>query len=86
VSASIKVELSLRAIMAGVNQIIMLQLSMDVIAALAGGLGEPVVTGLDRPDVTASFVGGIGIVIIAIMLDRVTRGLEKGRDTAKKTA
>jgi glycine betaine/proline transport system permease protein len=86
VSASIKVELSLRAIMAGVNQIIMLQLSMDVIAALAGGLGEPVVTGLDRPDVTASFVGGIGIVIIAIMLDRVTRGLEKGRDTSKKTA
>jgi glycine betaine/proline transport system permease protein len=61
VSASIKVELSLRAI----------------IAALAGGLGEPVVTGLGQLDVGATFVGQIGIVIIAIMLDRVYRALKK---------
>jgi glycine betaine/proline transport system permease protein len=85
----VELPLSLRSIMAGVNQVIMLSLSMVVIAALAGagGLGEPVVSGLSQLDVGAAFVGGVGIVIIAIMLDRVTRGLEKRRmTTAKKTA
>ena len=75
--------------MAGVNQVIMLSLSMVVIAALAGagGLGEPVIYGLGQLDVGAAFVGGVGIVIIAIILDRVTRGLEKRRLTiAKKSA
>ncbi len=58
--------------MARMNRVIMLSLSMVVIAPLAGGLGEPVVSGLRQLDVGAAFVGGIGIVIIAIMLDRVT--------------
>src|SRR5215208_3428577 len=75
----IKVELplSLKTIMAGVNQVIMLSLSMVVIAGLAGagGLGEPVVTGLSQLNVGISFVGGVGIVVIAIMLDRVTRAM-----------
>jgi len=75
----IKVELplSLKTIMAGVNQVIMLSLSMVVIAGLAGagGLGEPVVTGLSQLDVGISFVGGVGIVVIAIMLDRITRAM-----------
>ncbi len=84
----VELPLSLKAIMAGVNQVIMLSLSMVVIAGLAGagGLGEPVVTGLSQLEVGTSFVGGIGIVVIAIMLDRATRGLEKRRDPAKKTA
>jgi glycine betaine/proline transport system permease protein len=84
----VELPLSLRSIMAGVNQVIMLSLSMVVIAALAGagGLGEPVVSGLTQLDVGAAFVGGVGIVILAIMLDRVTRGLEKRRGIAKKTA
>ena len=84
----VELPLSLRSIMAGVNQVIMLSLSMVVIAALAGagGLGEPVVSGLTQLDVGAAFVGGVGIVILAIMLDRVTRGLEKRRSVAKKTA
>src|SRR5215212_2562808 len=77
----IKVELplSLKTIMAGVNQVIMLSLSMVVIAGLAGagGLGEPVVTGLSQLDVGISFVGGLGIVVIAIMLDRITRALAR---------
>src|SRR5215204_5782385 len=77
----IKVELplSLKTIMAGVNQVIMLSLSMVVIAGLAGagGLGEPVVAGLSQLDVGISFVGGLGIVVIAIMLDRVTRALAR---------
>jgi glycine betaine/proline transport system permease protein len=85
----VELPLSLRSIMAGVNQVIMLSLSMVVIAALAGagGLGEPVVSGLSQLDVGGAFVGGVGIVIIAIILDRVTRGLEKRRlTTAKKPA
>ena len=79
----VELPLSLKTIMAGVNQVIMLSLSMVVIAGLAGagGLGEPVVTGLSQLNVGTSFVGGVGIVVIAIMLDRVTRALasrEKG--------
>ncbi len=83
----VELPLSLKSIMAGVNQVIMLSLSMVVIAALAGagGLGEPVIIGLGQLDVGAAFVGGIGIVILAIMLDRVTRGMERRRG-AKKTA
>ena len=82
----VELPLSLRSIMAGVNQVIMLSLSMVVIAALAGagGLGEPVVSGLSQLDVGAAFVGGVGIVILAIILDRVTRGIEKRRMTAAK--
>jgi glycine betaine/proline transport system permease protein len=83
----VELPLSVKSIMAGVNQVIMLSLSMVVIAALAGagGLGEPVIVGLGQLDVGGAFVGGIGIVILAIMLDRVTRGMERGRG-AKKTA
>jgi glycine betaine/proline transport system permease protein len=83
----VELPLALPSIMAGVNQVIMLSLSMVVIAALAGagGLGVPVVTGLGQLDVGRSFVGGVGIVVIAIMLDRVTRGLGR-RGSDKKTA
>jgi glycine betaine/proline transport system permease protein len=76
-----KVELpqALPTIMAGVNQVIMLALSMTVIAALvgAGGLGEGVVQGLQTLQTGQAFVGGVGIVIIAVYLDRVTRGLSR---------
>jgi glycine betaine/proline transport system permease protein len=73
----VEVPQALPTIMAGVNQVIMLALSMVVIAALvgAGGLGEDVVLGLQQLDVGRAFVGGVGIVIIAIYLDRVTRRL-----------
>jgi glycine betaine/proline transport system permease protein len=73
----VEVPQALQTIMAGVNQVIMLSLSMVVIAALvgSGGLGEDVVLGLQQLDVGRAFVGGVGIVIIAIYLDRVTRGL-----------
>jgi glycine betaine/proline transport system permease protein len=82
-----KVELpqALPTIMAGVNQVIMLALSMVVIAALvgAGGLGGTVVRGLSQLDVGRAFIGGVGIVIIAIYLDRVTRNLGR-RPSGKK--
>ena len=76
-----KVELpqALPTIMAGVNQVIMLALSMVVIAALsgAGGLGNIVIRGLSQLNVGQAFVGGVGIVVIAIYLDRVTRRLDR---------
>jgi glycine betaine/proline transport system permease protein len=73
----IQIPLALRTIMAGLNQTLMLALSMTVIAALigAGGLGLTVYTGLGRLDVGAASVGGIGIVLMAIILDRVTQAL-----------
>src|SRR5215213_1256379 len=83
----VELPLSLKTIMAGVNQVIMLSLSMVVIAGLAGagGLGEPVVTGLSQLNVGISFVGGVGIVVIAIMLDRVTRAMaDRDRGGASK--
>ena len=75
----VELPLSVRSIMAGVNQVIMLSLSMVVIAVLvgAGGLGETVYLGLSNLDVGISFVGGVGIVILAIILDRISRGFER---------
>ncbi len=65
-------------IMAGVNQCIMLSLSMVVIASLigGGGLGSVVNRGISRLDVGLGFEGGLAVVIIAIILDRLTQGSE----------
>ncbi len=73
----VQLPLSMRTIMAGLNQTLMLALSMVVIAALigAGGLGLVVNTGLGRLDVGGATAGGVGIVILAIILDRITQGL-----------
>jgi glycine betaine/proline transport system permease protein len=73
----IQIPMALRTIMAGLNQTLMLALSMAVIAALigAGGLGLTVYTGLGRLDVGRAFLGGLGIVLLAIILDRITQGL-----------
>jgi glycine betaine/proline transport system permease protein len=81
----VQVPLALRTIMAGLNQTLMLALSMAVIAALigAGGLGLIVYTGLGRLDVGAATEGGIGIVLIAIILDRITQGLAEIRPGQK---
>nr|WP_320143889.1 proline/glycine betaine ABC transporter permease [uncultured Cohaesibacter sp.] len=72
----VQIPLALRTIMAGLNQTLMLALSMVVIAALigAGGLGLVVNTGLGRLDVGGATAGGVGIVILAIILDRITQG------------
>ncbi|TLF51639.1 proline/glycine betaine ABC transporter permease [Halomonas urmiana] len=84
----IQVPLALRTIMAGLNQTLMLSLSMVVIAALigAGGLGLTVFTGLGRLDIGRASLGGIGIVLLAILLDRVTQALGEGgrADTGRK--
>src|ERR687883_785619 len=54
-----------------------LPLSLNSIGA--GGLGEPVVSGLQTLNIGQSFIGGIGIVVLAIILDRITRGIGGGR-------
>lgn len=65
------------SIMAGVNQVIMLAVSMVVIAGLVGGggLGNVVVTAVQTLDVSKSVEGGLAVVILAIYLDRVTAAL-----------
>jgi glycine betaine/proline transport system permease protein len=73
----IKVELpyAFPQIMAGLNQTIMLSLSMVVIAAYVGanGLGKPVVQALSRVDTSLGFESGFIIVVVAIILDRMLR-------------
>ncbi len=71
---------ALPTIMAGINQTIMLALSMVVIAGMigAGGLGELVVRGITQLRIGLGFEAGISIVILAIFLDRVTQALSKG--------
>ncbi|MGB2199937.1 MAG: choline ABC transporter permease subunit [Pseudooceanicola atlanticus] len=70
-----KVELpyALPQIMAGLNQTIMLSLSMVVVAALVGanGLGVPVVRALNQVNTALGFESGFVIVVVAIMLDRI---------------
>jgi glycine betaine/proline transport system permease protein len=73
----LKVELPMAkaTIMAGINQTVMLALSMVVIASMIGapGLGREVLSALQRAQVGTGFVAGIGIVILAIIIDRFTQ-------------
>lgn len=71
----VKLPAAMPTIMAGVNQTIMLSLSMVVIAALVGAssLGKPVVLALNQRNVPLSVESGLGIVIVAILLDRIMK-------------
>jgi len=82
----IQLPLALRTIMTGVNQTLMLALSMAVIGALigAGGLGLTVYTGLGRLDIGYAGIGGRGIVLMAIILDRVTQALGNADPAARR--
>ncbi|WP_324065341.1 proline/glycine betaine ABC transporter permease [Salinivirga sp.] len=80
-----KVELPLatKTIFAGVNQTIMMALSMVVIAGMiaAGGLGEKVLEGINNLDIGLGFESGFAVVILAIILDRITQAFsEKGNN------
>lgn len=72
---------ALPSIMTGINQTIMLSLSMVVIASMigAGGLGNTVLTGIQRLDVGTGFEGGLAVVILAVVLDRITQSFGKPR-------
>lgn len=69
--------IALPTILAGVNQTIMLSLSMVVIAGMigAGGLGSVVLTGITQMKLGLGFEGGLAVVILAIYLDRVTQAM-----------
>jgi len=72
-----KVEMphALPSIMAGVNQCVMLSLSMVVISAIvgAGGLGTPVFRALNTVNIPLGFEAGIAVVLLSLVLDRLTR-------------
>jgi len=77
VLVKVQIPLAMPTILAGLNQTIMMALSMVVIAALigAGGLGSPVILGLNTLDIGRAVVGGVGIVLMAIVLDRITQSM-----------
>lgn len=84
----IQLPLALKTIMAGVNQVIMLALSMAVISGMVGadGLGKVVFSSLQTLDVALGVEGGLSVVIIAMILDRITGGFGSGRKrVGKKT-
>lgn len=80
----VQLPLAMPTIMAGVNQTLMLALSMVVIASMiaVGGLGQMVLRGIGRLDMGLATVGGVGIVILAIILDRLTQAV--GRDARSR--
>jgi len=80
----VQLPLAMPSIMAGINQTLMMALSMVVIASMIAvpGLGLLVLRGIGRLDIGLATVGGIGIVILAIVLDRMTQAL--GRDMRER--
>lgn len=77
----VQLPLALPTIMAGINQVIMLALSMVVVAGLTGaaGLGAIVIRAVTQLDVGSGFEGGVAVVLLAIYLDRVTSALASPR-------
>ncbi len=77
----VKIELPLArpTIMAGVNQTIMMSLAMVVVASMVGakGLGADVLAGIAQLEFGRGLLGGIGIVVLAIIIDRTSQGLAK---------
>lgn len=83
--AKVQLPLAMPSIMAGINQALMLSLSMVVIASMiaVGGLGQMVLRGIGRLDMGLATVGGLGIVLLAITLDRITQAMGQPRRGAR---
>lgn len=73
----VQLPVAMPTIMAGINQTLMLALSMVVFASMiaVGGLGQMVLRGIGRLDMGLASIGGVGIVLLAIVLDRITQAL-----------
>lgn len=80
----VQLPLAMPTILAGINQTLMLALSMVVIASMiaVGGLGQMVLRGIGRLDMGTAGIGGAGIVLLAIILDRITQAM--GRENRSK--
>ncbi|GET34451.1 glycine/betaine ABC transporter permease [Prolixibacter bellariivorans] len=77
----VQVPLAMPSILAGVNQTIMMALSMVVIASMIGakGLGEIVLQGISQLRIGMGFEGGLAVVLLAIILDRITQHIGKSK-------
>ncbi len=86
----VEIPLARPSIMAGINQAVMAALGMVVIASMIGakGLGETVLVGLQRADTGQGAVGGLGIVVLAILVDRLSQaaGRPRWRDSMDRPA
>lgn len=76
---SVQLPLALPTIMAGINQTTMMALSMVVIASMigAGGLGQQVLQGIQRLEISRGLLAGIGIVFLAVIFDRIAQAYGK---------
>ena len=81
----IQIPLAMPTILAGLNQTIMMALAMVVIASMIGAktLGTEVLNGIARIEVGRGFIGGLGIVFTAIILDRISQGFAKKPQTIR---
>ncbi len=75
----VQIPLAMPTILAGLNQTIMLSLSMVVISAMigSGGLGDIVLKGISQMKIGDGFEGGLAVVILAMILDRITQSIGK---------
>ena len=78
---SVQLPLARPSIMAGLNQAIMMALAMVVIASMIGarGLGEDVLAGINNLDIGRGLQGGLAIVILAVVIDRIAQAYGSGR-------
>jgi len=81
----VQVPLAMPTILAGLNQTVMMALAMVVIASMIGAktLGTEVLNGIARIEVGRGFIGGIGIVFTAIILDRISQGFARKPQTLR---
>lgn len=77
----VQLPIALPAILTGVNQTIMMALSMVIIASMvgAGGLGNDVLSSIQRLDVGLGFESGLSVVLLAIILDRITESFARAK-------
>lgn len=83
----VQIPSAMAALFAGINQTIMMALSMVIIASMvgAGGLGNDVLSSISRLDIGLGFESGLGVVLLAIMLDRITESFGIKRNAKNST-
>ena len=82
--AKVQIPMALPTIMAGINQTTMMALAMVTIASMvaAGGLGDNVLRAIQKNEVGNGVIAGVAIVFMAIVIDRLTQAVARGRQEA----